>query len=389
MKRYTILHTIETGGPGGAENVVLNLAARLDSSRFRSLVLLATDRWLGKKLEEKGIPTYRVRSQGWYDFGTPRAIASLVRRERVDLIHSHLPGQNFYSCIAGRVTGCKTAVCYHGGVELADTNRWKGALKFWWVRHNADAFIVVCDFVGEMLKSMGVQKEKVIRIHNGVDLARFNGHGGGSLRSELNLPGGAPLVGMVANLRGSKGYDHYVRAARLVVDKFPDAHFVSVGELKPLYADPLRKMINELRLEKNFTFLGFREDVAQVLRDLDIFVLSSTSEGFPLVILEAMAAGKPVVATRCGGPQEIVDNGRTGILVEVADPEALAAAISDLIRQPELARRLVASARSAVETRFSIDVMIRQYENFYENLCETSTVPSSLQERRAGSATNI
>ena len=140
---------------------------------------------------------------------------------------------------------------------------------------------------------------------------------------------------------------------------------------------------------KNFTFLGFREDVAQVLRDLDIFVLSSTSEGFPLVILEAMAAGKPVVATRCGGPQEIVDNGRTGILVEVADPEALAAAISDLIRQPELARRLVASARSAVETRFSIDVMIRQYENFYENLCETSTVPSSLQERRAGSATNI
>ena len=388
MKRYTILHTIETGGPGGAENVVLNLASRLDPSRFRALVMLGSDRWLGGKLEEKGIPTYRSKSKGWYDLVAPREIASLVRRESVDLIHSHLPGQNFNSCIAGRMTGCKTAVCYHGGVELADTRRWKGALKFWWVRHNADAFIVVCDFVGEMLKGMGVAKEKVIRIHNGVDVARFNGHGSGQLRGELKLAAGAPLVGMIANLRASKGYDYYVRAARLVVDQFPDAHFVSVGELKPVYAEPLRRMVIELRLEKNFTFLGFREDVAQVLRDLDIFVLSSTSEGFPLSILEAMAAGKPVVATRCGGPQEIVDNGRTGVLVEVADFKALAAGIADLIRQPELARRLVSSARAELEARFSLDVMIRQYENLYETLCETSTVPSSLTER-AGSATHI
>jgi len=129
MKQYTVLHTIETTGPGGAETVVLNLATGLDPRRFRSVALLPHDSWLGRRLAEHGVPTYFEASRAWYDFRLPRAIAEVSRDEKVDLVHSHLPDQNFYSCLASRITGRKTVVTYHGPVELADSKRLKGAIK--------------------------------------------------------------------------------------------------------------------------------------------------------------------------------------------------------------------------------------------------------------------
>ncbi len=367
VKKVTILHTIETGGPGGAETVLLNLASGLDPERFRSLALLTEDRWLRKKLEEKGVETRITPQERSYDLGYVRAMARLIREEHVNLIHSHLPGQNFYSCLAAWWTRRKAIVTYHGPVELSGAHTLRQAIKLRWVRHAAAAVVVVCDYVAKMLSGLGFPSDKVVRIYNGIDAGPSAGARGG-FRKELCLLNGAPLVGMVANIRRTKGYDYFVRAARQVTEVVPDAHFVAVGEVDPGLGGGLMNLVRELGLENNFHWLGFRDDVPAILRDLDLFVLSSTSEGFPLAALEAMAASKPVVLTRSGGTEEIVENGRTGVLVEPGDSRELASRISELLRNREQASELGAAARAKILKDFSLTAMIARYESLYDRL---------------------
>jgi len=368
MRKLAVLHTIETSGPGGAETVVLNLASRLDSSRFRSVVLLPREGWLSERLRESGIPAFFVDSKAWYDFRLPVGMARLIRQENIDLIHSHLPGQNFYSCAVGHLTGRKTIATYHGAIELTQSGRLRGAIQFGWVRRSADAVVVVCDHVAQMLRDAGFPAEKIVRIYNGISVDKFQVSANGRLRRELGLRNGAKLVGTVANLRGSKGYEFLIQAAGKVAARMPEVLFVAVGDVNPVIAKPLLGLIERLGLRDRFIFLGFRSDVPEILSELDVFVLSSVSEGFPLVTLEAMAAGKPVIATRSGGPQEIVEDGRTGLLIPPADPDALAEKICELFANPERAAALARAAQAKVESEFTLERMIRDYELLYECL---------------------
>ncbi len=368
MRKFTILHTIETAGPGGAETVVLNLASQLDRSRFRSVVLLTREDWLSQRLRERDVPTFFVDSRAWYDLRLPLGMARLIRKEKVDLIHSHLPGQNFYSCVVGRLTGCKTIATYHGAIELSRSRGLRGAIQLGWVRRSADAVVVVCDHIGQMLRNAAFPAEKIVRIYNGISVDKFQVPADGRLRRELALRNGAKLVGMVANLRETKGYEFFIQAARKVSDTMPETRFVAVGDMDPVIAKPLLGSIERLGLQDRFIFLGFRSDVPEILSDLDVFVLCSVSEGFPLVMLEAMAAAKPVVVTRSGGPQEIVEDGCTGVLVPPADPGALAEKICELLANPERAAALARTARAKVESTFTLEKMIRDYECLYERL---------------------
>jgi glycosyltransferase involved in cell wall biosynthesis len=366
VRKHTILHTIETAGPGGAETILLNLAAQLDASRFRSVVLIPRRDWLYQRLQEAGIRTLVARSQAWYDFRLLRSLVKLARREKVDLIHSHLPDQNFYGCLAGRLTGRKTVVTYHGSQQLSVNGGTRSASKLWFVRHTAAAAVAVSDHVRKMLENVGFPKEKIVRIHNGIECSRFDATTPGGLREQLGYQNGTRLVGVVANLRDSKGYDYFVRAARLVADSVSDARFVAVGEIDTRSHRELWGLVRQLQLQDRFCFLGFRPDVAQILADLDVFVLSSVSEGFSLATVEAMAAGKPVVVTRAGGPEEIVEDEQTGFLVPPADAAALARRICDVLNNRDLASALGRRAKAMVQTRFGLRHMVSEYEALYE-----------------------
>jgi glycosyltransferase involved in cell wall biosynthesis len=368
MKKFTIMHTIETAGPGGAETVVLDLASRLDSSRFRSIVLLPREDWLSKNLQERGVPTFFVNSQSWYDFQLPRGMAHLIRQEKVDLIHSHLPGQNFYSCAVGLLTGPKTVATYHGALELAQSRGLRGTIQLGTVRRTADAVVVVCDFMGKMLQDIKFPARKVVRIYNGIQIERYEVPTDGRLRRELGISNGTKIVGTVANLRQTKGYEFLVQAAGKVLAAAPDTRFVAVGDINQEIAKPLFEATRQLGIQDRFHFLGFRKDIPELLNEFDVFVLASVSEGFPLVALEAMAASRPVVVTRSGGPQEIVDDGVNGLLVAPGDAGALADKICELLADPGRALQLARSARSKVGRVFSIEKMIVSYEDLYERL---------------------
>lgn len=367
MKKLNILHTIETSGPGGAENVLLLLVRRLDPERFRSVVVINEPGWLEDQLRELGLPTVRVTWKSWCDFRLPRALARLVRERKIDLIHSHLPDQNFYACLASRLSGCPTIVTYHGPVELSDAGTFRGWLKLQLVKRTASKVVVVCDYVRDMLKNIGFPEGSLCRIYNGIDTSRFAAVGTGELRRELNIPPATLLIGMVGNVRAPKGHEYFIRAARLIADQHPNTFFVISGDLHKTLAPPLFKLVSDLGLQDRIKFLGFREDVPRILTDLDIFVLPSTSEGFPLVVLEAMACAKPVVATRCGGAGEVVDDGRTGFMVPVADAPAIASRVGELLNQRERSASMGKAAKLRIESEFSVEGMVANYERLYES----------------------
>lgn len=365
MKQYTILHTIESGGPGGAETVVLNLVKRLDPARFRSVVLLPPGPWLNPRLRELGVPVVEVSWKAWYDLRGPMKMVQTIHKHDVDLIHSHLPGQNFYSCIAGALTRRKTLVTYHGPVEFQDGDSAKGRARLWFVRTTADRAIVVCRMVKDILVTHGFRDDQISVIYNGIDPAPYATPAAGTLRSDLGLGPDVKLVGMIANVRQSKGYDVFVRAAAEVCRRFPSARFVGVGHVDEGLARPIRQLIAELSLGERFVFAGFRADVPQVLSELDVFVLSSTSEGMPLAVLEAMAAKKAIVSTRCGGIPEVLDDGLCGLLVPPSDPNALARGIGELLSDRAKAVQMGLKAQSKVQEEFTLDGMIEKYEALY------------------------
>ena len=365
MRRYTVLHTIETGGPGGAETVLLNLVRRLDPERFQSVVPLPPGPWLNPKLRDLNVPVVEVAWKAWYDPRGPLRMVETIRRYGVDLVHSHLPGQNFYSCIAGTLTRRKILVTYHGPVEFHDAESAKGKARLWYVRKTADQAIVVCRMVKEILMEHGFPEDRISVIYNGIDPTPYSSRTPGTLRSELGLGPDVKLVGMIANVRQSKGYDVLVRAAAEVCRRFPSARFVGVGDVDEGLARPIRQLVADLSLGDKFVFAGFRADVPQVLSELDVFVLSSTSEGMPLAILEAMAGRKAIVATRCGGIPEVLEDGQSGLLVPPSDPAALARAIGDLLSDESRAVRIGDSARVRLRSQFTLDRMIERYQELY------------------------
>ncbi len=223
----------------------------------------------------------------------------------------------------------------------------------------ADGFIAISDAVRAVLVRDGIPGERVAVVHSGIDLERFAAPPPSApdpaIRAALGVPPDAPLVGNVAHCAGHKGQRFLVEAAPLVLARRPDARLAIVGEGE-LRAD-LAARVRALGLDGRVLLPGFRDDIPAILRALDVFVLPSLEEALGTSILDAMAAGTPVVATRVGGIPEAVDEGVTGLMVPPADPPALAAAILRLLDDRALARRLAAAAAERVR-RFSIDATV-------------------------------
>ncbi len=343
--------------------MLLELASGLDRNRFRSIAFLPDGSWLPFQLRARGVSLIISKATTWP--GLIRQMREVVLSESVDLIQSHLDDQNCYSSITGKLTGRTTIVTYHGAPGLARQQGYRRAIKSWIPKRFASEIVVVSEYLRRIFLEAGFPEVRTHRIYNGVDLARFAGGETGHLRRELGLRGDVRLVGTVANLRRSKGYNYLVESCRAVADAVPHTAFVAVGETEKDLLRRLEDQIQQLGLKQRFFFLGFRADVPQILRELDVFVLASTDEGFSIATIEAMAASRPVVATLSGGPQEIIRDTETGFLVPPRDSSALAARIIEILQDSRLEARLGRAARIDVERRFSPPQMISAYEALY------------------------
>ena len=369
-----VLHVIDTTGPGGAETVFVELADRLRGDGFQSIVLLRGPGWVRDALQRRGLDPILLDAKGSFNWRYLLALQTLIRRQQIDIIQSHLLGSNVYCALAGWLTRRPVVATFHGPVDIGPNERWR-ELKFWLMRRGVSQYVTVSRSLKATLQKAGLLDLGRSRIiYNGVDPRPFNRPRHRRLIQELNLPGDAILIGSLGNVRPAKAYDVLIRAAVELCRRDPRLYFLVAGDIMQSVMQPLEVMLGELNLHQRVRFLGFRHDTADYLRGLDVFVLSSSSEGFSIATIEAQAAGLPVIATRSGGPEEIVENGKTGLLVAINDPSALADAVWRVISDQRLAEHLGQAGQIAVTQRFAMEGMIEQYADLYRQLMTGATL---------------
>jgi len=304
-----------------------------------------------------------------------RALVGLHRFMRVwrpAIVHTHTAKAGLLGRLAARSAGVPTVVhTYHGHVLRGYFSPAKTALFRWLetrLATSTDALVAVSESVKQDLVALGIAPAERIRvIPLGLELGHLTGAlPRGALRREAGIPDGAPLVGMVGRLVPIKDVPTFLRAARIVCETRPEARFALVGDGEERPA--LESLCRELDLDGEVTFFGWKRDLAAVYGDLDVVVNASRNEGTPVALIEALAAAKPVVATRVGGTPDLLGDGERGRLVPPAEPAALARAVLETLGESEAARRRAQAGREHVLARHSSDRLVRDVDALYHEL---------------------
>lgn len=368
-KPRSILHLIDTGGPGGAETIYCELASSLDPGRWRSIAAVPEQGWLWDALRGRGVTPRLVSTSGSFDVGFLRRLDDVIRTERVDLVHAHLLTSGVYGGLVGRLRRVPIVVTLHGGADFGPGVRSR-AVKVRLLSAFSTKVVVVSESLRRLVRTAGVNAGRIDVIYNGIDTRRFAPGSDRSVREALGIDDSVVLVGAVGNVRPAKDYAVLLRAAARLRSSRVRYHFVIAGEASgPLFAQ-LKRLRRELGIDDVVTFMGFQQDVARVLRNLDIFLTTSSSEGFSLTTIQAMACGVPVIATRCGGPEEIIDNGATGVLVPASSPDAAADAIHDLAVDTPRRSRFARAGPAAVQQSYTMGAMLDAYDALYGSCIE-------------------
>lgn len=308
-----------------------------------------------------------------------RSFARILAEEKISLLHAYLPAAN--------VLGMAAAIWNRTRVRIVSKRalcRYKEGHPSYSLFENlanlaADAIMVNSRAVGEdVRRNERYIDGKMFLVYNGMNIQEKPPDGvRQALPSDLGLPGNALTVSYVANLREDKGHLCLVDAAKIVVSAIPEAHFLLVGR-EDREAAPVRAKIRALGLDRHVVLTGARTDVPAILRSTRVVAHPGEQEGFSNAILEAMAAGVPVVASRAGGNPESVSDGETGLLVPPGDSSALASAILELLRNPERAKAMGRAGKKRAMEHFALEAMVTAVEETYIELLEGGTLPHQL-----------
>lgn len=359
------MHLIETGGPGGAETIFAELAGSLDLGGLRPLAVVSKEGWLSKRLRDGGIQPVILAPGSPMSLRYVWKLVNAVRRHHTRLIVSHLAGASTYAAIVGLVTRTPIVAILHGPTDLRYAGR-LATFRRWLWSSTYFAIVAVSSSTRDAMVAYGIPEKSITLIRNGVDTEVYAPGRTNDFRTELGLTSEDLLVGAVGNIRVPKAYDILINAAHLVCQTRRNCHFVIVGDGDKAALKSLEALQRSFHLDDRCHFVGFRQTSADLYRNFDVFVSSSSSEGLSLAFLEAMACGLPVVATCSGGPQEVIDQDKSGLLVPVGDPSALAAALNRVLESRQLRARLGDAGRTRIVDAFSRTSMLREYSA----LCE-------------------
>ena len=297
--------------------------------------------------------------------GSALKLARFIRRHEIEVVHAHVARDYPLAALAARRAGVPLVLTRHVLFPLSRIHRV--------TLRRTSRVIAVSQAVAEGLLAQGLfDPEKVVRIHNGIDVDRF---GRKDVAGQEESAAKKLLVGMIGHLAPIKGPEDFIRAAAIVCGVRDDVEFVLAGEDKSRSGEHrrrLEKLIDELGLNQRVSLPGWVEDVANILSTFDLFVSPSRSEPFGLSIVEAMAAGVPVVATMSEGASEIIEDDQTGRLVPIGNVEALASAIGELLSDAKKRNRLSENARRSVRERFSLERMLEATEDVYREVLQDS-----------------
>jgi len=355
-----VLQLIETSGPGGAETMLINLVRELSKGRYDPIICLRKSGWLCDQLQKHGFETVIISQDGYVNSAWFRQLRKIIHAEQIDVIHAHEFAMNAYGSVLSGLTGVAVITTVHGKSYYHE--KWRRRLAYRTIAKWSKMVAVSDDIRNFLITQVGIKKNNVLTIHNGIDTKAYIGrshveraHQNG--RTEY-------VIGAVGSLYPVKGHTYLLQALAIVLKTQPEVvcRIAGQGHLLP----QLEAEAGDLGIANQITFLGLRDDIPEVLRNIDVFVLPSLSEGLPLSVLEAMAAGKPVIATDVGGVSEVLQDQITGFMVPAKDPKALAARILQLMADRTIAERFGRAGREKIEQEFSLETMTKRYEALYD-----------------------
>jgi len=373
VTRLTVVYPVNELRVGGAEQQLLELVRGLDKNRFHPVVAAL---YGGGALEAEfravpGLEVVALNRRGRYDFSPLRTLGRLLQTREAAIVQPFLSPATFFGLVPALVLGIPVKVV----TERCGVRR-RRHLGYHMYRtaediltNFADAVVANSQAGRDLLLSRGIRADRIRVIYNGVGPARRepNPAETAAIQAQLGLPSRGHVVGIVASLTPAKDPPTFLRAAAIIARSRPDLRFAVVGD-GPLRA-ALEALAESLGIRAATVFFGYRRDVANFLGVFSVLVSSSCdNEGSSNSILEAMAAGVPVVATAVGGTQELVRSGETGLLVEPGNSAALATAIDETLADRAAAERRAERARLMVRDRFSVEQMVGGYENLYVEL---------------------
>jgi glycosyltransferase involved in cell wall biosynthesis len=366
-----ILHLITTLAGGGAEFHLLTLCRYQKKQGMEVVVACLSEfgkdgRSLRRDFENEGIRVIRLGDGHRFELRSFSRIVRLVETERPNIFHTHLPRADLTGALARFLNPSVAWVCSLHAIYSDDwSGRWSlPLLRFLWNR--ADAIICISHAVSDWLIAGGMPADRAKVIYYGIEPDKFS-QPRVDLRKEWALNGSA-IIGSIGRLEPRKGHDCLIEAMATLVKRLPNVLLLIAGHDSWGYGVNLGRRIDELGLKDRVRLIGFQNDVVSFLNTLDVFALATNSEGFGQVVIEAMAAGKPVVTSKIAPLTEIVADGETGLLVESRSPQSFASAIAQLLIDPMERHRMGARGRERVTKSFTAERMTQETLLLYENL---------------------
>lgn len=314
--------------------------------------------WLPDELRRAGVHTLPLPMRGAGSVMTLLHLVRVVREQRIDIIHTHLTRATYYGLLLGLLTRKPVVSTVH--VFTSDP-------AYRWLSRLGNPLIAVSEAVRRWLIEHGVPASEVQTIYNATDFVSLNGAHANApqeVRKEFGLPESSKLIGLFAKVTPIKGQDLLLEALPQVLHSHPDTHVLFVGSTNGEFARRIQQRAKELSVSRHVVFTGLRADVARLMQAVDVVTLPSRTETFGLAVLEAMALGKPVVATRVGGLPELVRDGETGILVDYTTT-SLAHALNELLSSADLRHRLGQTARTFACQYYTPEHMVQRVEAVY------------------------
>jgi len=362
---WHVAHVIGTLRTGGAERQLVNYLLAADRKDFRHTAICLTSRGeLADQVEAAGIPVVRMPVRTRDAIGSLWRFSQWLRRENVAVVHSHMHYAALWGRVAGKLAGVPVLVTTEHGKEL-----WKNraqllidqGLSHWTARHIA----VSKDGMEIRQQREKVAAHRLVLIPNGVPIPDdiVNQVGRDRVRAEFGMEPGTPLIGTIGRVVEAKGYEYLLASFRELREEFPVLRWIAAGD-----GDRRASLIakaTQMGLADAVIWAGTRDDIQDLLAAMDVWVMRSIREGLPVALLEAMAARKPIVATRVGGIPDAARDGLEALLVPTADPSALAAGIGTLLRDRDYADRLAGAARQRAVEEYGIVSVAARIEDIY------------------------
>ncbi|MBC8554277.1 MAG: glycosyltransferase [Candidatus Brocadiales bacterium] len=368
-RKINVVHLVEELTIGGLEKILTTIVLNLNKKKYNvSVWCLREGGFFADKLVKEGIDVKILHISTSRNPLSIYKLYRLLKSHKFDIIHTHAYSAGTIGRVSAFLAGVPVIISHNQNVYDYYNKYYHFVERF--LSYITDGIICVSDVVKKFAnETQGIDTKKLVTIYNGIEnLRSVSRKETSALRKELGIPIDHSVIGVIAQFSEKKGFGYLIRSASILLKCRKDVNFLLVGD-GTIMGD-MKQLCHNLKIEKNVIFAGERSDIPEMLSLIDIFVLPSIREGLPLAILEAMACGKPVIATNVGGVPEVVKNGINGILVQPQDPEALHGAMKELLNDAGKRERMGRAGRDICAKGFSSRVMVDRIEELYDILLE-------------------